>query len=85
MGIGVHTGTVVVGDIGSPRRHEYTAIGDTVNVAARLEQLTRLHGVPILISDETRRRAGDAVTFRAAGDVTLRGRSQAIAVWVPVA
>jgi len=84
MGVGVHTGTVVVGDIGAPRRREYTAIGDAVNVASRIEELTKLHGAPVLVSDETRRRVGAALAFAPAGAATVKGKARPIETWLPV-
>jgi adenylate cyclase len=83
MAIGIHTGPVVLGDVGAPRRQEYTIVGDTVNVAARLQELAKARDVPILVSASTRDRAVQALPFAPAGLASVRGRAGPLEVWLP--
>ncbi len=81
MGVGVNTGLAVVGSIGSERRLEYTAIGDTVNVAARLEQTTKVLKQHILISESTYEAVKGQFKFIDLGSMTLHGRDEPIHVY----
>ncbi len=83
MGVGVHTGNVVLGDIGAPSRRDYTAIGDAVNVASRFEQLTKERGVPVLISGATAQQVGATVALCEIEPAQIRGRSEPLRCFVP--
>lgn len=79
IGIGVHTGVVVVGNIGSDRRTDYTAVGDAVNVAQRLEKLAK--GGEILVSEAVWRRVRGSVEMHFEGERQLSGRQEPIHVY----
>jgi adenylate cyclase len=78
VGIGINSGPAVVGNIGSSRRMEYTAIGDTVNLASRLESATKDFGVGILVSEYTYNAVRGAFSFKPMGAVQVRGRSEPV-------
>jgi adenylate cyclase len=73
VSIGIHSGLALVGEMGNEERADFTAFGSTVNMAARIEAKTRDFGVSILVSQETARRIGSAVTLVRIGACQLKG------------
>ena len=81
VGIGIHLGKVVMGNIGSEWHMDYTVVGDAVNVASRVESQTKEYGWAILVTREVKEAAGDSFDFEWVGERQVKGREQPVAMY----
>jgi adenylate cyclase len=81
FGVGIHTGDVVAGVMGSDRLMEFTVIGDPVNLAARVEQLTRAHGVDILVTSDVKDTLDPRFVLRAMPPAVVKGKTEPVTTY----
>jgi adenylate cyclase len=80
-GVGISTGAAVVGNMGSDIRFDYTAMGDTVNIASRLEGINKEWGTRIIASNATKTAAGEGFVWRPLDEIMLKGKTRGVLAW----
>jgi adenylate cyclase len=81
MRVGIHTGPAIVGNLGAADRFDYTAIGDSVNLAARLEGVNKAYGTEILVSDKTVHLLEGALPLRQVDRVIVKGKTESVDIF----
>ena len=84
IGIGLNSGVATIGNIGSVKKLNYTVVGDTVNLASRLESVTKEHNTPIVISEYTYERVKDKIDCEILGNIKVKGREQPVTIYKPL-
>lgn len=81
IGVGINTGAATIGEIGSEKKKNYTIVGDTVNLASRLESITKEYKCPLIFSEYTHEKIKDKIASRQLGNVKVKGREQPVNIY----
>ncbi|MFP4364574.1 MAG: adenylate/guanylate cyclase domain-containing protein [Spirochaetia bacterium] len=81
IGVGIHTGEVLIGKVGAEKRMDFTAIGDTVNTASRLQHMTKQYGIPIILSETTKEYVNFDFQYKDLGNTEIRGRKNKLRIY----